>query len=251
MDALVNFRDLGGKQTADGREVVSGKFFRSGEVVGLPNGTSEKLVTEYRLQTIVDFRGESEVKMRPDDTLNGVKYINIDISKDIDGATGSLQSMIHQDFSADAAMMTLYEQFVYNATAKNGLKSFLEISVSDDDIPLLFHCFAGKDRTGIAAALILASMDVSRDQIYEDYLVTNTLRKPANDQMLAMFKAEGYEDHQLVEIMKMLYVKKDYLARTFELMDLEFGGIKEFIRSKDGLGMPASYFETMVSLYTE
>lgn len=248
MKSLVNFRDIGNIPTVDGRTVKSGFFLRSGEVVNVENTVIDCLLNEYRLRTIVDLRGKKETTERPDDKIVGVDYVNIDILKDVKGQGASFEELLQGSHSADKGMFDLYEELILTKGAKKGYQQFLEMIVSNPENPILFHCFAGKDRTGLAAALILGSLGVSKDLIFKDYLLTNELRKPANQQIIDQLKTQGLTDDQLQEVLVMMNVDQRYLDHSFKIIDQEFGGFEKYI--VDELNMSASFFDEMKNAYT-
>ncbi len=247
MKTLVNFRDAGGYQTAEGHKVKTGKIYRSGEIVDLSVEDKDKFVNEYGIKTIFDLRGASELAERPDDTFAGTHYINLDIMKDLDGQSSSLEDLIAEPTSADDHMKSLYRGMILSKSGQTGYRQFLEQVASSDD-PFIFHCFAGKDRTGVAAALVLDLLEVSKIDIYADYLKTNQMRKAANDLMIAGMREKGMDEAQLKEVETMMYVKKDYLDVAYETMNAEFGGLKGFV--KDGLGLSDNLVKDLKTLYT-
>ncbi len=248
MKSLVNFRDIGNMPTKDGKKVKSGLFLRSGEVVNVEDSVVEQLLNEYQLQTIVDLRGKKETSERPDDSISGVEYVNIDILKDVKGQGASFEELLSGSHSADKGMLELYDNLILTQGAKKGYQQFLELVVSQPEKPILFHCFAGKDRTGLAAALILGSLGVSKELIYEDYLRTNEMRKEANSLIITQLKKQGLTEEQLKEVLIMMNVDQRYLERSFSLMEKEYGGFENYVY--DGLKMPDSFFKDMKSAYT-
>lgn len=247
MKTLVNFRDAGGYQTADGRKVKRGKIYRSGEIVDLSTEDKEKFVNQYGIKTIFDLRGASELAERPDDVFTGTNYINLDIMKDLDGQSSSLEDLTAEPTSADDHMKFIYRGMVLSKSGQSGYRQFLEQVASGDD-PFIFHCFAGKDRTGVAAALVLDLLEVSKADIYDDYLKTNQMRQAANDLMIAGLREKGMDEEQLKEVETMMYVKKEYLDVAYETMDVEFGGLRGFV--KDGLGLSDNLVKDLKTLYT-
>ncbi|MGO3731938.1 MAG: tyrosine-protein phosphatase [Vagococcus sp.] len=248
MKTLVNFRDIGNKETKDGKKVKTGCFLRSGEVVGVETNEIERLLTDFRLKKIVDFRGESEVNERPDDTISGVDYINIDILKDSKEQGASLEELVNSPFTAHVGMMRLYDELILTKAAQKGYHTFLDMLVSHHDEPVLFHCFAGKDRTGLGAALILGSLDVPKSAILDDYLLTNHMRKEANQVIVNQLREKGMPEEHLKEVLVMMNVDQRYLEHSFDLMEKEYGGFKGYI--KDALDMPESFFSDMKKMYT-
>ncbi|MEG0284628.1 MULTISPECIES: tyrosine-protein phosphatase [Vagococcus] len=248
MNSLVNFRDIGNMPTVEGKHVKPGFFLRSGEVVNLQESAVNSLIHDYKLKTIIDLRGQIETSERPDDTLNGVDYINIDILKDVKGQGASFEDLLKGSSSADKGMLELYESLVLTDGAQKGYQQFLERIVSQPESPILFHCFAGKDRTGLGAAIILKSLGVSDKYIFEDYLKTNDMRKDANQLIIDDLRAKGLTEEQLREVLVMMNVDQRYLEHSFGLINKEFGSFEGYV--VDALNMPKDFFGEMKHHFT-
>lgn len=243
MKSLVNFRDIGNIATQDGKRVKSNLFLRSGEVVNINQSDVDRLLNEYKLETIIDLRGKKETEERPDDTLTGVGYVNIDILKDVKGQGASFEDLLKGAGTADVSMLELYEELVLTDGARRGYQQFLELILNKSKSPILFHCFAGKDRTGMAAAIILKSLNVSDKLIFDDYLKTNEMRKEANQLIVNDLRSKGLTEEQLNEVLVMMNVDKRYLEHSFKIIDKEFGGFEQYIT--EGLRMPKDFFTEM------
>ncbi|MGF2146057.1 tyrosine-protein phosphatase [Vagococcus fluvialis] len=243
MKSLVNFRDIGNIATQDGKRVKPNLFLRSGEVVNVHQSAVDRLLNEYKLETIIDLRGEKETTERPDDSLTGVDYVNIDILKDVKGQGASFEDLLKGAGTADIGMLELYEELVLTDGARRGYQQFLELILNKPKSPILFHCFAGKDRTGMAAAIILKSLNVSDKLIFDDYLKTNEMRKEANQLIVNDLRSKGLTEEQLNEVLVMMNVDKRYLEHSFKIIDKEFGGFEQYIT--EGLRMPKDFFTEM------
>lgn len=248
MDTIVNFRDIGGFPTRSGRKVKMDAFFRSGELVNVDDSDRKLLRDTYNIQRIYDFRNSSETKERPDDKISGTTYMNIDILADAQTNAASLDGMNQELADPNEAMLTIYKEMVLSESGRKGYRLFFESFLAHPDEPLLFHCFAGKDRTGIGAALILSALDVDQSYILEDYLRTNTQRKAANDQLLAQYKKAGKTEAELKALSTMLYVKKEYIVQAVNSIVENYGDISAYLQK--GLGLPSSIQTEMAKLYT-
>ncbi|SHO48667.1 tyrosine-protein phosphatase [Anaerocolumna xylanovorans] len=227
----VNFRDLGGLKGKDGRRIRPFSILRSGELVKLSVKDREILAKEYQLKTIVDLRGEKEYSVNPDDDILGTVYHNIDILKKIHetGADlGSLES-VRDVHGANFHMNSLYEQMVSNEGAQRGFREFLELLLKQREGAFLFHCFAGKDRTGLAAAIILTILDVSKDDIFTDYLKTNELRREENLRLLGKLKNQGLSDEQCSIVEIALTVNEEYLKTAYQAAEKQYGSFSGYI----------------------
>lgn len=248
MKTLANFRDIGHVLTNDNRTVVSGQFLRSGEVVSLSNEDKETLAKTYGVKWIVDFRSEDEVSEKPDDDIQGARYVSIDILGDVGNQGSSMADFIATDYNPETMMLTIYEELVTSKSAQKGYSEFLNLIMDYPNEPVLFHCFAGKDRTGFGAALILASLDVPMDTIVHDYLATNESRKEVNKELLKEMASQGVSTGKLEDMNTMLTVNDMYLKHAFDTIDKEYGSFESYVTNI--LGMKHTFFEDMKARYT-
>ena len=249
MEKLVNFRDLGGIYTGDKQQVKTGKLFRSGEPVQLSEKEKKQITETYHIERIFDFRSEGEISQRPNDFSHQLSYIPIDLFRDNQEITSSFsQLMAHADL-AEEYMLRIYEELVLLPSAKKGYQKFFEGLVDTQQVSL-FHCFAGKDRTGVAAALFFSFLDVSKEDIYRDYLKTNQDRREANELILKETKEQNQvNEEQLKSLETMLYVKPNYLDHMFMTVKEHYGSVLGF--AKEGLNLPHSFFEELRYKYLD
>ena len=228
---LVNFRDLKGLRTTSG-QVIGKSLLRSGEVVALDQ-EAMVLLSQHGLTQIVDLRRPREQLLRPDDSLPGVNHLPIDLMATIPDDT-SRENFLKWDIAViDEKMQAIYQQLIIDATAQKGFRAFFETLASGDTV--LFHCFAGKDRTGVAAALALEALGIPRTLIMEDYLVTNQARQAANEVVLQEAAAAGATQRQLASLKTAYEVKADYLQAAFAQLDETYGSIDGYFEQ---LGEP-------------
>jgi len=230
---LVNFRDMGGVKTSDGREVKRRRLLRSGELVGLSNEVKKELYDVYSLRCIVDLRGEGEVLDRPDDKIEDVRYLNIQLHEKSERravAPEEKEFRKLKEASAVVEFMTgIYERMITNPFSLRGFSGFVKAALDNTEGALLFHCYAGKDRTGVAAAILYTLLGVSKNDIYEDYLMTNILRKEKNDEILARARADGNDEARLAALKTSYEVCGEYLERVYEIASEKSGSFLRYI----------------------
>ncbi len=245
-----NFRDLGGIPGQDGRRVAPRRLLRSGELVGLTRGDIETLADEYTLRCIIDLRGEGERNGRPDDGVPGACYHSIDIMRDMGvhaPSAGRLDELMTHPDSMDNFMRMSYELMVTDPEAQAGFRRMVELLAALDEGACVIHCFAGKDRTGVAAAVLLTILGASREDILADYLKTNELRAEANRMMLERARREGADEAHLAGIATALGVKQQYLEHAYYVAHREYGSFENFVR--EGLGVDDLTAARMQQLY--
>ena len=219
-----NFRDLGGYIGHDGRPVRWRTLFRSDHLAAL-TPDDQAALARLGLARAFDFRGAQERAAGayeiPGVTLHAlpIEPTVVQRMKDLLVAGRALTPQ-----QTVALMQETYRAFVNdNAAAFAALFEHLLAS----DAPLVFHCTAGKDRTGFAAALILLALGVPRDVVMQDYLLTNEL--------LRMDSAPGYGVPR--EVMQVLWrVQEDFLHAAMDAVEADHGGVDAYLQRQIGVG---------------
>ncbi|TXK19721.1 tyrosine-protein phosphatase [Homoserinibacter sp. GY 40078] len=239
LETLPNLRDVGGWPTADGRYVRRGVLYRSTALDRLSDADAEVLAG-LGIRCVVDFRTETERTSQPDRELPGVRALAEDLLADSQIAIPAQLQAFFRDPGqaagflasgrADDAMRAAYSEIISLPSARAGYAEFYRLLLADDDVPLLYHCTTGKDRTGWATAALLALLGVSEADIYREYLLTNEQLLPALEPVMARFEASGASRDKLIPV---LGVDASYLDGAFAAVRSEFGDIEGYFT--DGL----------------
>ena len=176
---LNNVRDLGGMVTEDGRHVKEGMLLRSGRLFEASDADKKRLAEMVDL--ILDFRSKDEVDKTPDPQLDGVEYIHMSIYDDSFHPDRHVEKTeidpegrpLHDGERTRRSMCAMYLQFAENEYAKSQFEFFLRKLLSGQYHCVLWHCTAGKDRTGIGAAILQKILGIPYEDIIEDYMLTN------------------------------------------------------------------------------
>ncbi len=198
----------------------------------------------------IDFRTPTEIAGEGADKLpGGVLDINDPINTG-GGSVSSIAQLTPAQFAAlfgngqaQADMTTVYEQFVTSAADRQEFAAALR-TIATSDTPVLFHCSAGKDRTGWLSAVLLTTLGVSKHQVYQDYLLSNTELAASNQATIAELDALGYDGSLLTPL---LTVQSTFLATSFNLVKKDYGSMYGYLTQ--GLGLsPATIRELQVRL---
>ncbi|MEM7799025.1 MAG: tyrosine-protein phosphatase, partial [Chloroflexota bacterium] len=169
LERVRNARDLGGYVTQDGRTVRWGKVFRTGTLGAATDQDLERL-GEHGVKLVCDLRSNREVKELPDKVPDGTAYQRFPIHED------DPMREIFPKILFNRAELVEMMAVGYVRMADERPKAFGEIlkqMADPDNLPILFHCTAGKDRAGITAALLLGLLDVPKETIIADYSLSN------------------------------------------------------------------------------
>jgi protein-tyrosine phosphatase len=226
-DALLqgasNFRDIGGYRNTDGRQVRRGQVFRSDHLAGLTTDDVARLQS-LGIAHSLDFRGVAEYTATPY-AIPGVQRVALTIEPTVIARMRTLvaQGVVPTTEETVELMRETYRDFVNRNAEIYGqfLKHLLE-----QPTPQVFHCTAGKDRTGFAAALLLSALGVDRTTIEHDYLLTNQLYKRD-----ARLEGQGHP-----HVMKVLWqVQPEFLQAAFDEVDAQHGGMTDYLHGAIGL----------------
>jgi protein-tyrosine phosphatase len=171
LDGTVNFRDIGGYRTSDGRYTAWGKVYRAGELHDLTEADLQRL-TNLNLQTSCDLRSEEEMEAAPDKLPPGVRYVPLPVQMR-ERRSRQVRSLMTYRNRMDEAMIDAYTRVGIDNNPDVFGGVFKRIADADQ-LPLVVHCTAGKDRTGITVALLLSVLGVPDETILADYSLSNT-----------------------------------------------------------------------------
>lgn len=232
-----NFRDLGGYKTEDGRSVKWGLVYRSGVLAGLTD-TDYVFLKDLGIATIVDFRANQEREDEATDWKAGdVEIVTWDYDQPMSAEMGALFRKPGVTPADITAMMTqFYTQMIYDHAEKYA-ELFDRLITTDE--PLAFHCSAGKDRTGLGAALVLSALGVPRDTVVEDYALSEKVVD-----FMAAFAPEDIDPDspyaffaQLPPELVRPLMRTDpaYIEAALATIEADFGSVDNYIRTHLGV----------------
>ena len=191
---IVNFRDLGGYRSADGRRVKAGVFYRSGGLY-LMNEDELNAFRSLGIRYVMDLRTRGETKLHPDPVLpeltylqySGLEFAN---GKEIDFSPQGMLKLGAEGEEQLQFLRSYYQKIPFD----NEAFRILFDEIAKDHVPLVFHCATGKDRTGVFAMLLLLALGVPRETVLADYLLSRESFAEVLEAELAA-KKESIEAH--------------------------------------------------------
>lgn len=256
MDGGRNFRDLGGYQTDDGKQVKSGLLFRSGVLHHLSDADYRK-IDALGISTVMDFRATDERQSEPTQWRAGdIEMRTWDYAMTMGEGDDVLSAFANPNLSgedAEALMAELYRQMV-EQQRPHYAAMFDELTQSAE--PLLFHCTAGKDRTGIAAALVLTALGVDRDTVIADYTLSEAIAGLPEYQNAAPALDEGTDESYAflanlppAALDALMGTRAGYLEAALDEMTQRAGSVDAYIR--DELGVSEQELQQLRANYLE
>lgn len=223
-----NFRDLGGYRTSVGRRVRWGRVFRADRLDAL-HASDWAQLAQRGIGTAIDLRAPHEVAADAP-AVPGLRRIALPI----DSVLGAqLRALRDAGTPVDAARMRVLMQQEYRRMVLDyaAVLGRLVRHVAEAGHAVVFHCAAGKDRTGIAAALLLGLLGVDRSTIEADYLLTNDLyRRPLDLQQQSHTNGLPADAREV-----MWTVHASHLRAAFDALDEAYGGLEPFAAGPMGI----------------
>jgi len=256
-ESIFNFRDFGGYAGRDGRNVKTGRLFRSAHLAAL-NETDLSSISDLNINLIVDLRYAPERKRQPSRFPSPEPHVH---EYPDTAATKSARVAPHEAFlehelySAEDAhryMMKSYTARPLDAGFQKISKETLRFMAAAEDeqaAGVLVHCAAGKDRTGTLCAMIQAVLGVSREDIMADYMMT--LEAVDIDKIIGpaaeMFSQRYNRKIDPEALWPMFGVVPDFLNAALDGMMNGAGDIESYVQ--DSLGLSAPEIESLRARY--
>ena len=224
LDGPLNFRDLGGYLTASGRTTRWHTLFRAD---GLQQLTADDLVVlgPYALKTVIDLRTEAEIADRGRFPVADypVRFHNVSVVDQ----TWDKAEMERQDLPAIEFLHGAYT--VMLAQGSSRFAQGFRLLAEPEALPGVFHCAAGKDRTGLFAALLLGTLGVEREQIVSDYALTGQFMELFRQRVIA--RNPDIANQLSAAPPAFFSADPEAMRRTLADIDRDHGSIGNYVRS--------------------
>ncbi len=219
-----NFRDIGGIPTMDGEVVRAGLLYRSGDFSRLSEEDIRR-IEEIGIRMIIDFRSDRELINYPTPPIASVrenKRIMI-----IDSARDTAERMLGENDAEGLETILIKDYRRMVRDHQDDFREFFRILASTDQLPLMYHCAAGKDRTGLATYLLLIALGVSREEARKDYMLSNTHLKPLADRVIREVMEAGNPNSEILR--PLMEVRREYLDAALEEIEYHYHTVDLFL----------------------
>jgi len=242
-----NFRDAGGYRTQDGHWVRMGLVYRSNGLGALSAEDLDQL-QNLQLHLVCDLRMDEERQRSPDPAFTNARAISANVSADsLHRAEGLLEAMRSPDSSALTNFMKgAYRDFVDLPSAQAAYHQLFERLAEPSNLPTVFHCTAGKDRTGWAQAVLLSILRVPRHTILQDYVLTDRFMSAAALEQIHKSLPDATEQASNA----IVRADPTYLEAAFREVDERYGSFDKYLQ--DGLHLePATVAAIRINFLME
>lgn len=240
MDHIYNFRDFGGYPAQGGAAIKQGLLFRSGSLAQASPADLRTLAA-LDIRTLCDLRAPRERRDEPDRLPPGnrLRVVHLPVlphnQSDSSYARQAFSflfgKMRRQDFSEFACQF--YREYVSRFTAE--FAALLHLAADSDNLPMLIHCTAGKDRTGFACSLIQSALGTPANLVMQEYLLSNQYLLDFRLEMLRKLRAFAILGATSRRFQPLFEVRGEYLSAAYEQAARQYGTLAAYLQ--DGLGI--------------
>lgn len=264
MGTISNARELGGYQTRDGKTVREGVLLRTAALTDASQEELDSLINDYNLTAIIDMRASYELAEDPEPAVDGVAQYNFKIMDEqmMARRAAAIQDVLTDPnvdpvkrmtaiLEADVISDQMYVEFLQGETGKTGFRDFFRVLLeTPEGNAVLWHCTNGKDRTGVAAMLLLGVLNVDEEIIMEDFLLTNVFFEAEISAMRQKLGAYIQDEAMLEELMvtgKGVYAP--YMQNAIDYIKENYGDIPGYVKAE--LGLTDADIAKLQMLYTQ
>ncbi|MBR1501899.1 MAG: tyrosine-protein phosphatase [Bacteroidales bacterium] len=249
---IVNARDLGGYTMLDGRIVQSGRLLRAAH---LADATDEDIRNLERLPVtaVIDFRKEQEKVGKVDREVPGARYVSLPVDPSGNAMATATEEekkkfsgrkkfdvkkvIVFAAFNkkAQAVAQKMYPTLLFDPDCQQQFARFFRLVLETENGAVLFHCTQGKDRTGIASALLLAALGADRETIVADFDATNRVYEKDVRKYSRRVKFWGGKEEEVGVVKAFLGCNTENFIKALDRIDQEFGSLQAYLKGPIGL----------------
>ena len=247
-----NLRDLGGYSTVDGRETKKGILYRSDHLSKVTKRDLEK-VAALGVKTVYDLRGEEERESYPQrlPEIVSMEVVSLPVFyQGLDPWVTARRIVIRGDVEEGEfhdVMVEAYRSYVLDFRTQWSL--LLKGLAEPGTLPALIHCTYGKDRTGVAVAIVLRSLGVPRENVMEGYLLSNKFWESKTELYSCLANCASCFRTPRREVRALMEVRPEYLEAAFAAIDEKYGSFEGYLQ--EGLGIDDATLERLRSKVLE
>lgn len=233
LNSVANLRDIGGYRTIDGKTVRWNRVYRGAALANLSPEDSQALL-DRGLKLVCDLRTEEEAADAPDILPDGtVEYLHLPAKQETNRLS-RLRILLFERHKLHDTLVKAYTRIMIDNNAAI-FAAILRRIADEKNLPLLIHCTAGKDRTGIAIALLLRLLGVSEQTVLEDYSLSNLYYdyyRKVTGRILRQLSYFGVSEE---EARPLLIANPATLAAMFRHIDTKYGSVEGYLTAAVGL----------------
>ena len=249
---IVNARDLGGYEVQNGRHVRNGLLLRSAHLAEATDADLRYL-SSISVAKVIDFRKPEEKKGKVDRTVPQADYLGLPIDGSGNAAAEATEKekkkitgrkkfdvkkiivMIAFNEKAKKVAREMYPTLFFDPECQQQFARFFRLVLSTENGAVLYHCTQGKDRTGIASALLLAALGAGREAIVADFDATNKVYEKDVKKYSRRVRFWGGKEEEIGVVKAFLGCNTENFVNALDRIDREFGSLDAYLKGPIGL----------------
>ncbi len=261
---IVNARDLGGYTVQDGRTVKSGMLIRAAHLADA-KASDIAYLESLPVSAVIDFRKELEMPGKEDKELPGARYVSLPI----DASGNAMEKATEQEkkkfvgrnkfdikkvivpvaFNKKAQAMAreMYPTLLFTPECQEQFARFFRLVLETENGAVLYHCTQGKDRTGVASALLLAALGANRETIVADFDATNRVYDKDVRKYSRRVKFLGGKEEEIAVVKAFMGCNTENFVKALDRIDQQYGSLMAYL--KGPIGLSDADIETLRARY--
>ena len=261
---IVNARDLGGYTVQDGRTVKSGMLIRAAHLADA-KASDIAYLESLPVSAVIDFRKELEMPGKEDKELPGARYVSLPI----DASGNAMEKATEQEkkkfvsrnkfdikkvivpvaFNKKAQAMAreMYPTLLFTPECQEQFARFFRLLLETENGAVLYHCTQGKDRTGVASALLLAALGANRETIVADFDATNRVYDKDVRKYSRRVKFLGGKEEEIAVVKAFMGCNTENFVKALDRIDQQYGSLMAYL--KGPIGLSDADIETLRARY--
>ena len=250
--SIVNARDLGGYTMQDGRMLRDGVLLRSAHLADASDGDL-KWLSELPVVKVVDFRKTEEKQGKVDRIIPGAQYVMLPVDASGNAMASATEEekkkitgrkkfdinkiilIVAFNEKAQKIAREMYPTLLFDPDCQEQFAKFFTHVLATEEGAVLYHCTQGKDRTGVASALLLAALGASRETIVADFDATNKVYEKDVKKYVRRVKFWGGKEEEIAVVKAFLGANTENFIKAMDTVDRQYGSMEAYLKGPMGL----------------